>query len=214
MKNSVIYARCSSSFESHRQQTDRQVSDLTQYANNNRLIINKIFEEYISGAKKNSERAVLQDCLNYCKDNGVDLLMVSELSRIGRNVDEVLASVRFCKTHKINVFFQKEGLYIFDNEGNENPYLTIMIAVLGTAAQLEREAIRFRLQSGYRARVAKLGTVGMGRPKGTVMSKEQIEMKYPKVVKELKRGTSIRRTAKLTDVAPSTVQKIKKTLGL
>lgn len=50
----------------------------------------------------------------------------------------------------MNVYLQKEGLTICDREGRENPYLTIMIAVLGTAAQLERENIVFRLQSGRR----------------------------------------------------------------
>ncbi len=214
MRNAVIYARCSSALESHRQLTDRQVNDLSQFAKNNELTISKIYEEYASGARRNEERFVLLDCLEYCRANKIDLLMVSELSRLGRNVDEVLASVRYCKTHKINVFFQKEGLYIYDSEGNENPYLTIMIAVLGTAAQLEREAIKFRLQSGYRARIAKMGTVGMGRPRGSKMSKEEIETKYPKVVRELKRGTSIRRTAKLCDIAPSSVQRIKNTLVL
>ena len=47
-------------------------------------------------------------------------------------------------------YFQKEGLSIFDDTGKESPFLTIFIAVLGTCAQMERENIQYRLQSGYK----------------------------------------------------------------
>ena len=148
MSNAVIYARVSSTGD--RQSTERQVMDLTDYATTNGLTVQQTFEEHISGAKRNSERAVLNECLTYCKDNGTDILLVSELSRLGRNVDEVLSSIRWAKENHLNIYLQKEGLHIYDRNGKENPYLTIMIAVLGTAASLERENIAFRLQSGRR----------------------------------------------------------------
>ena len=165
MNNAVIYARVSSTGD--RQSTERQVMDLTDYADKNGLTIQQVYEEHISGAKRNVERPVLTECLDYCKNNGTDILLVSELSRLGRNVDEVLSSIRWCKENHLNVYLQKEGLTIYDREGRENPYLTIMIAVLGTAAQLERENIVFRLQSGRRRYVEKniawTGKSGLGR---------------------------------------------------
>lgn len=212
MKTAVIYARVSS--VSDRQNTDRQVIDLKAYALDHHLEIRQIFEEHISGAKKNSERPVLCECLDYCVSQDIDIILCSELSRLGRSVYEVLDNVKFCRDHHINIYFQKEGITIFNSDGSENPYTAIMIAVLGTAAQLEREAIKFRLNSGRAAYIAKHGHEGLGRPKGTGKTSEVLESQYRGVIKELKRGTSVRRTAKLCDVSTFTVQKVKKVFSL
>ena len=125
MKTADIYARVSSVGD--RQCTERQVRDLSDYAEKNDFQIVRVFEEHISGAKKNEERPVLQNCLKYCGEVGIDCLLVSELSRIGRCEDEVLATVRFCKARNLNIFFQKENLNLFQPEGQRNPFLTIFI---------------------------------------------------------------------------------------
>lgn len=206
MKTAVIYARVSST--SDRQSTDRQVEDLNAYAISNNYTVVETFEEKISGATKNAERHILNECLDYCISNKVDTLLISELSRLGRNVDEVLANVRLCKNNHLNIYFQKENLNIFSADGSENPFLTIMIAVLGTCAQLERENIKFRLNSGRQQYIANGGK--LGRKEGSVKSLKQREIEYKQVIKELKKGTSVRRTAKLCDVSVSTVQRVKK----
>ena len=205
MKKAVIYARVSSTGD--RQSTERQVRDLTTYANDNGYEIVRVFEEHISGAKKNDERPVLIDCLNYCVSNNIDCLLVSELSRLGRNVDEVLSSVKYCKDNNLNIFFQKENMCIFQADGSKNPFLTISISILGTCAELERENIRFRLLSGRKQYVNNGGQ--LGRRPGSIKTREKKEEEYSKVIRELKRGTSIRRTAKLCDVSVSTVTRIK-----
>ncbi len=204
--NAVIYARVSSTND--RQSTDRQVSDLNAYADKNDMVVVKTFEEHISGAKRNEERPVLCECLKYCIDNNVDILLISELSRLGRNVDEVLANVKLCKDNHLNIFFQKENLSIFQADGTKNPFLNIFISVLGTCAEMERENIKFRLNSGRAKYIADGGK--LGRKEGYRKTLEQKAEEYKNVIKELKKGTSIRRTAKLCDVSISTVQRIKK----
>ena len=207
----VIYARVSSTGD--RQSTERQVMDLSDYANTTGLTVQQTFEEHISGAKRNSERAVLNECLTYCKDNDTDILLVSELSRLGRNVDEVLSSIRWAKENHLNIYLQKEGLTIYDRDGNENTYLIIMVAVLGTAAQLERENIAFRLQSGRRRYVernlALTGKSGLGR-EGYRKPKEQKAREYSETLKLLRKGYPYRKVAKLTAVSESTVKRLKK----
>lgn len=210
MKTAVIYARVSST--SDRQNTERQVNDLNDYASKNNYSVVEVYEEKISGAKKNAERHILNDCLNYCLDNNIDTLLISELSRLGRNVDEVLANVRLCKKHKLNIFFQKEQLSTYHTDGTENPFLTIMIAVLATCAQMERENIKFRLNSGRQQYIANGGK--LGRKEGSIKSLEKRETEYKQVIKELRKGTSIRRTAKLCDVSVSTVQRVKKDFAI
>lgn len=64
----TIYARVSSS-NLERQNTERQVKDLTEYAKHNNLSIVEVYEEHISGAKRNDERPVLTECLNYAIKN-------------------------------------------------------------------------------------------------------------------------------------------------
>jgi DNA invertase Pin-like site-specific DNA recombinase len=128
-------------------------------------------------------------------------------------VDEVLSSIRWAKENHLNIYLQKEGLHIYDRDGKENPYLTIMIAVLGTAAQLERENIAFRLQSGRRRYVernlALTGKSGLGR-EGYRKPKEQKAEEYKETLKLLRKGYPYRKVAKLTGVSTSTVKRLKK----
>lgn len=210
MKSAVIYCRVSSIGD--RQNTERQVADLTDYANRNGLEVEQVFEEHISGATKNEDRAILCECLKFCVTNKIDTLLISELSRLGRNVDEVLANVKFCKDNHLNIYFQKENLSLFNADGSKNPFLTIFISVLGTCAEMERDNIKFRLNSGLRRYVANGGRIG--RKQGSTKSKEKKQEEYAKVIKLLKSGQSVRNTAKLCEVGISTVQRVKKEFAI
>ena len=210
MATAVIYARVSSTGE--RQSTSRQVADLTEYATHNNLEVVEVYEEHISGAKRNEERAVLCECLNYAVSNNVDVVLFSELSRCGRAVWEVLDTIRTLKDNGINAYFQKEGLSLFSADGKENPYLAVMVSVLGVCAQMERENIAFRLNSGRAKYIADGGK--LGRKVGSVKSKERKQEEYSKVIRSLKAGKSIRDTAVLCDVSVSTVFRVKREFGL
>lgn len=210
MKTAVIYARVSSTTD--RQNTKRQVADLNNYANANNLEVINIYEEHISGAKKNSERPILLECLNYCVANNVDTLLISELSRLGRNADEVLANVRYCKDNHLNLYFEKEQLNTFNSDGSENPYLTIMLAVLATCAQMERENIKYRLNSGRQQYISNGGK--LGRKVGSIKSTDKKQQEYREVIKLLKKGTPIRHVAKICGVSVSTVQRVKKEFNI
>ncbi|MBR4920349.1 MAG: recombinase family protein [Prevotella sp.] len=212
-KQAIIYARVSTVA----QNTDRQVIDLKEYANSNGYNLLEVFTEQISGAKKNAEREALTDAINYALSNQCTILC-SELSRLGRNIDEVLKSVIYCKEHGINVFFQKEQFSIFNQDGKPHPFLMIFISVLGTCASLEREAIRFRMKSGYDNYIQHGGKVG--RKEGFKYSLEDYTKKYPELVQDLQekqKGASgklysVRALANRYDVNASTVQTITKIL--
>ena len=210
MKKAVIYARVSSVGD--RQSTARQVADLTQYATTNGMTVNEIFEEHISGAVKNEERPVLCECLDYCIANGIHTLLISELSRLGRNVDEVLANVKRCKDNNLNIYFQKENISIFQADGSKNPFLNIFVSVLGTCAEMEREAIKFRLDSGLKRYKDAGGKVG--RKVGSIKTKEKKQEEYAKVLRCLKQGKSIRDTSVLCGVSVSTVFRVKREFGV
>ena len=210
MATAVIYARVSSTGE--RQSTSRQVADLTNYANLNGLEVVEVYEEHISGAKRNEERAVLTECIDYAIANRVDVVLFSELSRCGRAVWEVLDTIRTLKDNSINAYFQKEGLSLFSADGKENPYLAVMVSVLGVCAQMERENITYRLNSGRAKYIADGGK--LGRKVGSVKTKERKQEEYSKVIRSLRAGKSIRDTAAICSVSISTVQRVKKEFQL
>ena len=205
-KTAVIYARVSSVGD--RQSTERQVKDLSDYALYKQLEVRKVFEEHISGAKKNEERPVLCQTLEYCKQNGISTLLVSELSRMGRNAFEVLASVKELLDCGINLYIQKEQFNLLGEDGKPSLFAPIMLATLSTCAQLERENITFRLQSGRKQYVAKGGR--LGRKPGSIKTVEQKKEEYREAIMLLKKGYSIRDVAKLTGKGISTIQRVKK----
>lgn len=206
----VIYARVSSVGD--RQNTDRQISDLLDYVEYQKLELSKVFEEHISGAKKNTERPVLQQAIEYCKSKGVDILLVSELSRLGRNAFEVLATVKDLIDSGINLYMQKEQLTLLDADGKPTLFAPIMIATLSTCAQLERENIKFRLNSGRKLYIERGGK--LGRKVGSIKTTEQKREEYRDIISYLRRGYSVRNVAKLSGKGISTVQRIKTEFAL
>lgn len=201
----VIYARVSSVGD--RQSTERQVNDLSKYAEFANLTISQIYKEHISGAKKNTDRPVLQEAIDYCITNKIKCLLVSELSRLGRNAFEVLDTVKLLIDNSINLYMQKEQFTLLDKAGKPTMFAPIMIATLSTCAQLERENIKFRLNSGRKLYVERGGK--LGRKVGSVKSSAQKKEEYKEVILYLKKGYSIRNIAKLTGKGISTVQRIK-----
>lgn len=206
----AIYTRVSSTTD--RQNTERQVSDLKEYAAYAKMEVDKVFEEKISGAKKNAERPILQQALVFCRAEQVDMLLVSELSRLGRNSFEVLETIKGLVDAKINLYMQKEKMTLLDDNGEPSIFAPIMLATLSTCAQLERENIKFRLNSGRQQYIAKGGK--LGRKEGSVKTKEQKKEEYGEAISLLKKGYSIRNVAKLCNVSNSTIQRVKKEFGL
>ena len=206
----VIYARVSSVGD--RQNTDRQISDLLDYVEYQKLELCKIYEEHVSGAKKNVERPILQQAIEFCKINHVSILLVSELSRLGRNAFEVLATVKDLIDSGINLYMQKEQLTLLDAEGKPTMFAPIMIATLSTCAQLERENIKFRLNSGRKLYIERGGK--LGRKVGSVKTTEHKKEEYKDIISYLKRGYSVRNVAKLCGKGISTVQRIKTEFAL
>jgi len=203
MRQAVIYARVSSVGD--RQSTDRQVLDLQEYAKSAKLDLVNTFEEHISGAKKNQERPVLTQAIDFCKENGVDMLLCSELSRVGRSSFEVLATVKDLIDHKINLYLQKEKFTLLDDEGKPSMLAPIIISVLSTCAQLERDNIQFRLNSGLKRYIERGGVIG--RPKGSGKTHEEKREQYKEMLAYLKKGYSQRIVARLSNVSLSTVER-------
>ena len=209
MNRAVIYARVSSTGD--RQSTERQIEDLTRYAEGKGYEVVKIFREHVSGAKSNQERGVLSECLEFCKTERPGTLMVTELSRLGRSTVEVLKAVEDLTAAGVNIYILDLNLSTLDERGEENSVAKMVLTVLALGAEMERKLILGRLNSGRT--LAKSKGVKMGRPKGSALTNEDIQAKYPEVVRHLRKDkNSIREIAKLTGVSVSTVQRVKASL--
>ena len=208
MKTAVIYSRTSSSgYQINRQDTSRQVADLQAYAKLSQMEVVKVYEEHISGAKKNSEREVLNECLAFAEKEGIGCILCSEGSRLGRSTWEVLETIKRCIDKHINVYLQKENIHVLREDGSVDPFMAVYISCLSMANEFERENIKYRLNSG-RAQYIRNGGK-LGRKPGSVKTKEQKEKQYKDVLIYLKKDYSIRVTAKLTNVSIATVQRLK-----
>lgn len=203
MRTAVIYARVSSVGD--RQTTERQVADLTRYINLNEMKLLNAFEEKMSGAKEN--RPVLSDCVEYCIANKVHTLCVSEISRLGRSTKIVVNTIDELTKAGINVYIQNLPLCTLNEDGQPNPIAKMITAVLSSFAEIERDNITYRLNSGRE--LAKARGIKMGRKVGSKKTEEQFTEQYSSVIRQLKKGQSVRNTAKLCGVSASTVQRVK-----
>ena len=107
---------------------------------------------------------------------------------------------------------------LFQADGHENIYLAVMVSVLSSASQIERESIYYRLQSGRKVyvdkHIAETGKSGLGRKEGYRKPVETKKEEYKEVLKLLKAGYPIRKVAKLTEVSESTVKRLKKEFAI
>lgn len=203
----VIYARVSSTGE--RQSTERQVADLKRYAAASGLKVVAVYEEKASGAKRDREQ--LAACLEFLRSGGAENLLVSELSRLGRSLRQVLEVVDELTERGINIYFQSQGLNTIV-DGKPDATVKAMVSMFGAFAELERSTIVDRLQSGRKLAIEK--GKAMGRTEGSSMTNEEVLAKYPKAAKRLRDGRTIREVAKEFGLSTRTVQKIKKALSL
>ncbi len=206
MNRAVIYARVSSTGE--RQSTERQVADLTRYAAASGMEVVAVYEEKASGAKKDREK--LAECLEFLRGEGAEHLLVSELSRLGRSLKQVLEVVDELTAIGVNIYFQAQGLNTIV-DGKPDATVKAMVSMFGAFAELERSTIVDRLQSGRRVAIEQ-GKFTPGRPEGTGMTKEELLAKYPKAVKRLQAGRTIREVAADCKLSTKTVQKVKNAL--
>lgn len=203
-RRSIIFVRVSTK---DKQDTERQIRELTEYSNSKGYQIVEIIEERISGVKKNSEREGIQKLLERSNPKKFDILLISEISRLGRNTSETLQVLELLHKQKISVFSLNFGLETLNENGKENHLSIFLFTILSEISRMEREQIVERIKSGL-DNCRKKGIV-LGRRKGTVESKEEILGKYGNVQKKLREGYSLREIQKICGVSVNTIRKVK-----
>ena len=181
----------------------RQEKELRSYAKKTGAKTIQVISEKISGVIPIEERKLLQ----VLSMPDIERLVVEDVDRLGRDAAEVLTMVKELTARQITLTVTRYGIDTILPNGEENPVAKMIFSIMSTLFEQERKNIKRKQRQGIE--IARLQGKYRGRKLGSHLKSEDLIIKYPKVVKELKAGTSIRRTAKLCDVSPTTVQKIK-----
>lgn len=201
----VIYARVSST--NGTQDYQRQINDLTVFANQNGYEVVKVFAEKISGTKKNSERPELMRLIDFVNANGIYKVLVTELSRLGRDTLQTLQTIELLNQNKISLYIQNYNIETLTSNKEINPMSQFLITILAEVARMERKTIRERVESGYKNHLANGGRVG--RKEGYRKDNETMKAQYAEDVKLLKKGYSLRNIQKITGTSVNTLRKVK-----
>jgi len=200
----VIFSRVSTLV----QENERQINELKDLAKKMNYEVLRCFEEKISGAKKNEDRKIFIDMLDYCISNSVNKVLVWELSRIGRNSVEVLNAINALSEKGISIYIKNFNIETLDENNKPNPLSQFMIQILTAVSEMERTTIKQRMVSGYDNYRKSGGKVG--RKTGYKKPESELLNQHKDVVKLLRQEFSVRKTMKLTDKSSGTVQKVKK----
>lgn len=204
MKTAVILARVSTMVQDY----ERQISELTEYAQTHNLEVVNIFANKVSGVKSNEQRSEIVDMIEFVKNNHVDKVLVLEISRLGRNTLEALKVIELLNQEKICLFVKNYSIETLDEQGMINPMAQFLITILLEVARMERNTIQQRMESGYRNHIQKGGSVG--RKAGYKKSDEAMKEEYKEEIKLLKKKISLRNVSKLTGTSINTLRKLQK----
>jgi DNA invertase Pin-like site-specific DNA recombinase len=208
MKNRVgILARVSTADQSN----DRQISELTAYADSRGYEVVQFYTENISGSTANADRPVIQDLLKLATAGKVDKVLVHEVSRLGRDTGEILNMLKELHNLKISVCVLQYQIETLNDNGSVNSLAQFLLTILADVGRMEKQTLIERINSGLQE--AKRKGVKLGRKAGTSDTKEKLTTKYKKALKMLADGRTVRETATLTGCAPSTLTRLKKKLA-
>jgi len=108
-----IYCRVSST--NGTQDYQRQINDLTAFAAQNNYEVVKVFAEKVSGAKKNIDRPELLKMIDFVNSNKIEKVLVTELSRLGRDTLQTLQTIELLNQNKISLYIQKAQATLENN---------------------------------------------------------------------------------------------------
>lgn len=203
MMKTVIFARVSTNVQEY----DRQIYELTTLAKSNGWSVEAVFAEKISGAKSNKERTELLNMVSYVEGNHINKVLVTELSRLGRDTLQVLEVIQMLNEKGISLYIQNYNIETLTKDGKVNAMSQFLITILAEVARMERKTIRERVESGYKNYRANGGKVG--RKIGYKKTEETIREQYTEEIKLLKKGYSLRNISKITGTSINTIRKCK-----
>ena len=143
-------------------------------------------------------------------DKNINHIIVHSISRLGRSTIDILKTIEYFTGIGVCVEAEKEGFKTLDRNGRENTTAKLVISIMATLSEFEREMILERQREGIaKAKERGVYAANGGRPKE---KPELFLMKDSnrRVLKLLQTGSSIREASFRAKVSQGTVQKVKK----
>ena len=178
-----------------KQTTENQRYEINKYCITNNIHVDKWVEETISATKDLNKRKLGKVIKQL--HNG-DILLASELSRLGRRLLEVMSILNHCVNTGVNVWTIKDNFKL--DTGIQSKVLAF---AFGLAAEIERNLISQRTKEALEAKRA--AGVILGRPKGRLSSKLKLTGKENDITILLQEGLSQRKIAKRLKVNRNTL---------
>lgn len=193
-QRAAIYARVSTSDQS----CERQIAELTDFADRGRFEVIGTFRETASGTKTN--RTARNRIIDLAQARKLDAVLVTEISRWGRSTQDLLDTLHKLASWKVSVIAMNGMTFEFDT-----PHGRMMATMLAGFAQFERDLLSERVKSGLaaaKARGKKLGRQPGQRPKSDKLAS--------KVIQAVTEGRSYRWIARDIGISKNTVADIVK----
>lgn len=184
-KKVAIYCRVSTQM----QNTDRQELELKEYANKQGYSITEdcVYIDIISGFSKAEERPQYLRLLADSEKKGINLILFSELTRLGRNSIELQQEIEEFQKKDIALYFQKQNLYVDNNE--ETLGTKILLSVLAVTCTYEIKLFAERSLSGKINSLKNGGSIGRSDVNYGYFSnnkkKLEINIEEAEIVKEI-----------------------------
>lgn len=202
MPKTIAYIRVSTD----RQDLRNQRHEILEYCNANRIHVSDFIEVEISSRKTLIERRI-NELLS--KVERGDTIVVSELSRLGRSIIEVIQLITELARKGVSLIAVKQGLHIkAGNNGNMDMQSKVMITIFSLLAELERDIISLRTKDALAAKRA--NGVKLGRPKGK-LGKSELDDKKAEIEHLLSKKVSISAIARIFGMSRMAVRNFIKT---
>ena len=166
---------------------------ILDYAQQKQFTVDRFIELQSSSLKVRHKERV-GELLDLLKAG--DRLIVSELSRLGRSLGQVIQIVDTLVHRKVRFTAVKEGITF---EGKQDLQTKVMIALFGLFAEVERDLISERTKEGLVA--ARAQGKMLGRPKGLPAGKSKLDGKENDLREMLGKGLSLSSMAKILGVS-------------
>lgn len=178
-----------------KQDLDNQRFELTNFTNKKNLTIDKWIEEKISSTESLNKRKFGTMMKKFKKG---DILIVSELSRIGRNLMQIMSILNFCMENDIMVYTVKENYELGNNINSK-----VLAFAFGLSAEIERNLISQRTKEAL-ARKRAEGVI-LGRPVGSKSAKTKLTGQEKKIQELLDKKVSYSAIGRIIGVNRLTV---------
>ncbi len=190
-----------------KQDYDNQKFGILEYANKNGINNIEFIEETISSKKKLEDRLIYE--LVNDKLNEDDILITSELSRLGRSTLEVMNLFKMMSEKNIKAHVIKNDIKL---GADDNKIVNqVLIFAFGLAAEIERDLISSRTKEALARKKAQ--GFKLGRKKG-VQVKSKLDDKKEEIKVLLGKGVNVTNLAKIFDCARTTMDHYVKSRGL